>query len=372
MTSRSPQLAHLFSAPAGPSDVATGGASDSERNPWRASFERTPPRRGGRNQSRIVSAIRALILISLLFPRLSLAQRIDKDLPPAARGTEITNQIGHQVPLDLEFTDSSGKKLTLAQLFNHPTTDATSSTIIKGRPVILMMMYYRCPLLCPQTLHELLDTLNKLDFNVGSDFDVAIVSFDPRDTPADAAAKKSDALMSYERPTTDAIRSSFSFLTGTAESSRKLADAIGFNYKFLPESGEYSHRAVIFVLTPDGKVSRYLPGLQSILGEFKTRDVRLSLIEASQGRLGSWIDQNILLPCFHYDPNAGGYVLFAVRVMKIGAGLAALLLGGTVGLLFLGERRRHRRLLAAAAAPASVLTSADARSSGPAPGPTQP
>lgn len=268
------------------------------------------------------------------------------------QGLEVDNHIGRKIPLDLEFTDSTGKKATLARLFNRPTvppvgggsepdTGAGLPTDLgRARPVLLMMMYFRCPLLCPKTLEELTTSLNQIDFTVGKDFDVLVVSFDPRDTPQGAAQKKFDALMNYDRVTTDSIRNSWNFLTGSVENSKALADSLGFPYRYQADVGEFAHRSVIFVLTPDGSISRYLPGLQSTM-EFRSRDVRLALIEASQGRLGTWVDW-FMGTCYHYDPNAGSYVMQAMAVMRLGAGGCAIVLSSVIGILFYNERRKRR------------------------------
>lgn len=275
------------------------------------------------------------------------AQFIMDELPPTAQGLEMKDRIGQKVPLDLPFVDSSGRKITLGDLFNRRAKGVEGAG---PRPVVMMMQYFRCPLLCPKTLEEMTTTLNGLDFTVGKDFDVINVSFDPRDTPQTAAKMKADALMAYERTTTDAIRESWSFLTGPAQSSRALADALGFSYRYFPDSGEFSHRSVLFVLTPDGTVSRYLPGLQSSLGEFRVRDMRLALIDASQGRLGSWTD--ILISyCFHYDPASGAYTRQAMAVMRLGAGGVGVVLAGAIGSMLMIERRRRRRAAAAVPVP---------------------
>jgi protein SCO1/2 len=287
----------------------------------------------------------ALLLAPLLLAAPAPAQIIMKDLPPAAQGLEVQNHTGRRIPLDLSFVDSTGAPVRLADLFNRPLGggEATPTTLAegRGRPVVVMMMYFRCPLLCPKTLEELTTTLNGVDFTAGTDFDVVCISFDPTDTPQAAARYKADALMAYDRVTTEQVRAGWSFLTGPAESSRALADALGFRYRYLPDSGEYAHRSAVFILTPDGVISRYLPGLQSQM-ENRSRDMRLALIDASRGRLGTWIDW-LMHSCYHYDPNSGSYVASAMRVMRLGAGGCAVVLGVTLAVLIVHDRRRRSR-----------------------------
>ncbi|MBX3357950.1 MAG: SCO family protein [Phycisphaeraceae bacterium] len=296
----------------------------------------------------------------------AFAQRIMKDVPEPVRGLEIVNHTGKTIPLDLQFTDSNGKKITLAALFYKDAGGGAADAPSK-RPVIMMMMYFRCPLLCPKTLEEFTRTLSGLDFTIGTEYDAVIVSFDPRDTPADAARFKTGALLDYTKPTTDAIRSGWSFLTGPVENSKALADALGFPYRFHPDSGEFSHGTAIFVLTPDGTISRYLPGIQSTL-EFPVRDTRLALVEASQGKLGTTFDR-FTLWCYHFDPNAGAYVVQAFRVMQLGAGATAVALATLVGSLLLRERRNRRRV-AAPGGPAEYSAGNDPRGGVPARGAT--
>lgn len=266
------------------------------------------------------------------------AQVIRDELPEPVRGLELQDHSGRKIPLDLEFTDSGGKPVRLGDLFGRPGPKEGSR-----RPVVMVMLYFRCPLLCPKVVDETIESFRGMeDLTVGTDYDAIFLSFDPRDTVLDAESKKRDALMAYERTVDDSIRSGMSFLIGPAANSRAVADALGFPYRFLPESGEYSHGSVIFVLTPDGTISRYLTGL-----EYPVRDLRLALVEAADGRIGSLADR-FLLWCYHYDPDAGSYVVRAMRVMQAGGALTVLLLGGFLGAMFYIER--HRRGVAAAGA----------------------
>lgn len=265
--------------------------------------------------------------------------------PREIDGLEVTNHLGQKVPLNLQFTDSDGNLVSLNRFFNRTAADGTSK-----KPVVLMMVYFRCPLLCPQVLDKFTRTLNDIDFTVGSDYDVVIVSFDGRDKPSDAAAHKAAQLMAYSRTTTDQIRDGFTFLTSTPETAQPLADALGFPYRYLPASGEFAHGAVVFVLSPDGTITRYLTGLL-----YPVRDVRLALLEAGRagtpgtgnpaaaGSIGTVFDK-FTLWCYHFDPSAGSYTLQAMRVMQVSGAVTIVLLALLVGAMFRFERNKKRRL----------------------------
>lgn len=270
----------------------------------------------------VVSVALALLVGSAAEPR-AAAQYIMDELPEPARGLEITDRRGERVPVDLPFIDQDGRNVTVGDYFTG------------GRPVVVMMMYFNCPLLCPRMMDELVDTLNRIDYEVGKEYDVLMVSFDPRDTPTDASLYQQIALQSYNRPTTESMAGSWNFLVGEAHHAMAFAEAIGYAYRYLPESGEYSHPTVIFVLTPDGVVSRALSGLQ-----FPPSDLRLALVEASEGRIGSVFDR-FTLWCYTFDPQEGSYVLQAMRIMQFGGGLTAMGLIVLVGLLLYSERRRR-------------------------------
>ncbi len=269
-------------------------------------------------------------------------QVIPKELPAPVRGLEMTNTFGKQIPLHLQFTNEQGKIVSLGDFFNRKSPGAKVA-----RPVVMQMLYYRCPILCPQVLTRLTNTLNEVDLTVGKDFDVVLVSFDPRDTPVDAAQKKSAQLISYNRSsqqTTDG----WSFLTSTPANAQALGEALGFPFRSLP-GGEFSHGAALFVLTPEGKVSRSLVGLN-----YPAADVKLAILEAGRGTIGTWADAFVLW-CYHYDPNAGTYTVAAMRVMRAGAILTISL----VSLLLLGmwrfEKRRRSATISLALAAESEL-----------------
>jgi protein SCO1 len=224
--------------------------------------------------------------------------------------------LGAQVPLDLAFRDESGRPVRLAEL-------------MRGRPTILTLVYYECPMLCNEVLNSLLRSLNALSFDVGDQFDVITVSIDPGESPKLAAHKKALYLERYNRK---GAERGWHFLTGPQSSIDRLAKAVGFRYAYDAPSDQYAHAAGIMLLTPEGKIARYYFGIS-----YPAKDLRLGLIEASDGKVGSPIDQ-ILLLCYHYDPKTGKYNLAIMRILQVlGCATAASL--GTFMLVMLRRDR---------------------------------
>lgn len=262
---------------------------------------------------------RAVVILALAYT--AFAQNMNSGgimAPPASvkpvglQNVGIQQRLEQQIPLDLSFRDETGKAVRLGDY-------------IGKKPVILNFVYYRCPMLCPELLIGLESSLKVLKFNVGKEFDVVTVSFDPNDTPAVAAAKKAEILKRYNRP---GAESGWHFLTGPPQSITALADSAGFQYHFDEKTGQFAHATAIMVLTSDGKVSQYYYGV-----DFPPKDLRLSLIQASDNKIGTLADA-VLLYCFHYDPATGKYSVIIGRVIQVGAGLTILLLGGMLLLLF--------------------------------------
>ena len=228
-------------------------------------------------------------------------------LPPDLQEVGIDQRLGDQVPRDLFFRDETGNPVRLGVYFD-------------GKPVILALVYFQCPMLCTQVLNGLLSSLRALSFDVGDEFEVLAVSFDPGETPILAAAKKDEYIRSYGRV---GGADGWHFLTGTPAAIDRLTSAVGFRYKYNPETQQFAHASGIIVLTPGGKIARYYLGI-----EYPPRDLRLGLVEASSGKIGSPVDQ-ILLYCFQYDPATGRYSLAILNVVRI-AGIATLLGLGTL------------------------------------------
>jgi protein SCO1/2 len=239
--------------------------------------------------------------------------------PSDLKDVGVTEHLEAQVPLDLAFLDSRRKQVTLKQFF-----DGT-------RPVILTMNYSNCPMLCSLQLNGLFEGLQGLEWNLGEQFQMITVSIDPKESPERAALTKQKYLKMYGRP---GVGEGWHMLTGKEENIRKLADTVGFGYRFVEETGEFAHAAVTFILTPDGRVSRYLYGI-----EYDPQTLRLSLVEAADGKVGSTLDR-FLLTCFHYDETKGRYGPAAVKIMRLGALVTVVVLAGALLMFWRGEARR--------------------------------
>jgi protein SCO1/2 len=250
----------------------------------------------------------------LLALQVSSASAQDRRALPDAG---IDQRLGERVPLDLVFRDEDGNPVRLGQYFGR-------------RPVVLSLVYYECPMLCTLVLNGLVSALRGLAFDVGRELDVVTVSIAPNETPALAKAKKQVYLESYRRP---GAAEGWHFLTGDSAAIEKLAGAVGFRYQRDPESGALAHGAGIMVLTPDGTIARYFFGV-----EYSARDLRLGLVEAAERRIGSPIDQLLLL-CFRYDPSMGRYSAAVMGVVRAGGVLTVFGLGILVVLM----RRRERQ-----------------------------
>jgi protein SCO1 len=229
-------------------------------------------------------------------------------LPSPLQGVDIAQRLNTQVPLDLHFNNEAGKDVVIGDL-------------LQGKPVILTLVYYECPMLCTQVLSGLVTALRPISLTPGKEFNIITVSFNPREKPALAAAKKESYVKDYDRP--NAAKGWF-FLTGTQESITKLTQAVGFQYNYDPKINQYAHSTAIMILTPEGKLARYFYGI-----EYPSRDVRLSLIEASQNKIGTIADK-VLLFCFHYDPSQGRYSATVINIIRAGGIVTLLCLGGFI------------------------------------------
>jgi protein SCO1 len=238
--------------------------------------------------------------------------------PPILREVGFDQNLNAQLPLDTQFYDESGKQVRLKQYFT------------SGKPIVLALVYYQCPMLCSEVLAGLTTSLTALRFDAGKDFQVLAVSFDPKDTPESAAAKKKLYLQRYRRPGTD---DGWHFLTGDPPSIRMLTDAVGFHYTWDEKNKQFAHVAGIVVLTPDGKVSRYFYGI-----EYAPRDLKFGLIDASSNKIGSLVDQALLF-CYHYDPTVGKYTPLVIRMVRAGGLLTLLVLGSFIGFWVRQERK---------------------------------
>ena len=239
--------------------------------------------------------------------------------PAPLRDVGIDQKLNEQLPLDLTFRDETGKPVQLRKYFGQ-------------KPVLLSLVYYDCPMLCTLVLNGLVRSLRAVPLDVGDQFQVVTVSFDPRETAALAAAKKETYVKRYGRAQAS---QGWHFLTGDEASIQQLTRAVGFRYAYDEKSGQFAHATGIMVLTPTGRLARYFYGI-----EYSPRDLRLALVEASANKIGSVVDQ-LLLFCFHYDPKTGKYSLVVMNVLRI-AGMGTLLaLGSFMLVMFRRDRRKH-------------------------------
>ncbi|HXJ22523.1 MAG TPA: SCO family protein [Polyangia bacterium] len=237
-------------------------------------------------------------------------------LPPAALNVGIEEHLGQFVPGDLVFQDQDGRPVRLRDRLG------------RGRPVVLVLAYYRCPMLCDLVLGGLARALATIGWTPGKQLDLLTVSIDPADTPAAARLKQGHVLQALGHPEATA---GWPFLVGDAASSRRLADAMGFQYAYDPGSHQYAHPAGAVVMTPDGRVARYVYGV-----DFRPFDLRLAVTEAGQGKVGGVVER-VLLTCFRYDPTARRYGIYVVGLLKGGGFLVLLAVGGCLTLLWRRE-----------------------------------
>jgi protein SCO1/2 len=241
-----------------------------------------------------------------------------KNLPTILQNVNFRPELNAQMPLDTSFTDENGHSVQLAQYFH------------QQKPVLLAFVYYGCPMLCTQLEQGVVGSLRMLSFNPGRDYDVVFLSFDDRDTTEMAAAKKKTSLDHFRRPETAA---GWHFLTGSKASIASITNAANFRFNYDTKNNLFAHASGIMLLTPDGRISRYFYGV-----EFPGRDLRLGLVDASQGKIGTPVDK-MLLFCFQYDPSTARYsatILSIMRLMAVGT-VAGLLL------MILIFRRRDKR-----------------------------
>ncbi len=266
------------------------------------------------------------ISLKILLPALgvaligtSRAQQV-RDSVPELQGVDIEEHLGDTIPLNLHFTDDHGKAVTLADYFH------------KDRPVLIMLGYYKCPMLCDLVFNGVSKAVPGANLKMGEDYQIVTVSINPKETTELAAAKKANYLKDLGAY---GSADGWAFLTGDSTQSKALAKALGFDYYYMPDKDQYAHPAAIYLLSDGGVISRYLYGIQ-----YNPRDVRLGLLEAADGKVGSTVDR-IILYCYHYDPDSGGYSIMAQNVMMVGGVITVIVLGAFLTLLWLRDRYRR-------------------------------
>ena len=237
--------------------------------------------------------------------------------PPQLQDVSFRQQLNEMLPLDAQFKDETGRTVALGDYFGK-------------RPVILAFVYYTCPMLCTQVMNGLSSALKVMPFAAGQDYEVVLVSFDSRDTPADAAEKKRTHL-EYWSAQKDAA--SWHLLTGDEATIRRATSAAGFTYRWDEPTGQFAHVSGVLVVTPEGRLSRYFYGV-----EFSPKELRLALVESGEGKVGNPIDE-LLLYCFHYNPESGRYGLMVMNLVRLGGIATVLFIGGSIFMM----RRRETR-----------------------------
>lgn len=279
----------------------------------------------------IASACFALALGEVAFAQ---GQPDVEILPSPPKEVGFDQNIGRHVPLDVTFKDETGRTIRFGDAF------------ADGKPVVLSLAYYTCPMLCGLSMNGLASSLKGINLDAGKDFNVVTLSFDPRETPEMARAKKEESLARYGRVVSAARESGagfggprtpwgWRFLTGDEASIKRVTSAVGFRYVWDAAAKQYAHATGVVVLTPDGKIARYLFGI-----EYAPKDLRLSLVEASKGQLGTVVD-SLLLLCYHYDPRVGKYGPVAVGAMRIAGGATVLCIGAFIVVMARRERKRN-------------------------------
>jgi protein SCO1 len=267
-----------------------------------------------------------IALVALAF--LPAVARAQANPPPPSdlEGVGIDEHLGAELPLDAPFVDENGTPVKLGDYFG-------------DKPVILNLIYFNCPMLCSLVTNGMVDGLRQVTYVPGKDFEIVTVSFNPLETPALAKLKKQNYIKDYGVPEAAA---GWHFLTGSQDSIDKLTSAVGFHYKWIPETRQYAHAAAIYLITPAGKLSRYLYGV-----EFDPQTLRLALVEAGEGKLGKTLD-HVLMYCFHYDAASGRYAPAAMKIMRAGGILMLVVLASILLPVWLKSRSRQAKKLAEA------------------------
>lgn len=267
---------------------------------------------------KVLSFCLIFAFFSPLFLELHAAEPLPKELEKVA----INPKLGSKIDLSTPFVDSEGKERKLGEYFDGK------------RPVALLMSYYSCPMLCGVMINGAKDAFQNFEWLLGDKYQVLTISINHREKAELAKAKKESVFEDWSLA--PEAKKAWSFLVGKKENSRKLADEIGFSYTYVPETKEYAHGAGIFFFSPEGKLTRFLPGVM-----FESLDLKLSLLEASKGKIGSFADK-ILMYCFNYNPKKNKYTIFATRLMKTGGALIVFLMASIYLLIFIRRKKSQK------------------------------
>lgn len=276
------------------------------------------------------AAVAATLASALSFSGASAAapvpasEQLDRTepLPARLKGIDVREHLGEMVAKGATFIDESGRRVTVGDFLDGQ------------HPVILTLNYSRCPMLCSLELNGLVGSMKDVDFTAGKDFRIVTVVLDPNEKPEEARASKTRYVRQYGRSEAE---SGWHFLTGTEQNIHAVADSVGFSYGYNEARKEYVHPAAIILLSPTGKITRYLYGI-----EYKPKTLKLSLAESGEGKIGTSIDRLILF-CFHYDETEGSYTPVVMNIMRVGGGLTVAMLGGFLTTYFLSESRKKKK-----------------------------
>ncbi|MDQ3023175.1 MAG: SCO family protein [bacterium] len=264
-------------------------------------------------------ALLTFVLIGLLADSTLAREDRMEPAPKVLKSLDVVEHPNAQVPTSMEFVDETGKQVKLGDYLN------------QGKPVILTLNYLVCPMLCKLTLNGMFETLGNVPLVPGKDYEIVTISFNPSETQQLAKVNKQNYGEKYEVAHTDG----WHILTGNDPQIKAITEAVGFSFRWIPERQEYAHPSVLIVLTPDGRVSRYIYGVK-----FDPQTVKLTLVEASKGKIGTPLDK-VLLFCFHYDSASGAYAPMAMNIMRLGGGITLLALIIVVGMFWINENRRR-------------------------------
>lgn len=258
---------------------------------------------------------------------------------PSELGLKVDEKLGAPLPLELTFTNSDGERLQLGSFFTRKAPDGTE---IVGKPAIVALVYYRCPVVCSALLNTVNQCVRDIQgLEAGVDFNVLTFSFDPRDDKYAAQNQKEASLMGYNRGDTGPVVDGWQFFLHEEGTTRQLANAFGFQYSAINGGTDFAHPVVFFMVTPDGKISRYLYGFGHT-----ALQLRLALLDAGRGTITQSLEDQFLVFCYMFDPKMGLYTLSAFRVMQVGGVLTMLALGGLIGVMLFTERLKAKRLAA--------------------------
>lgn len=262
-----------------------------------------------------------LLLCLIIDPLIPIYGQVVEENPEQLQKIDVAEHLGDSIPLDFQFIRDNGDTVNFESYFH------------QGKPVVLVLGYYTCPMLCNLVMNGLTSSINELAWQPGIEYQIVSVSIDTTETYLVAGAKKANYLQEIKFRN---MGNGWDFLTTSSNYTYLLAEAVGFKYFYDEDQKQYAHPAVLIVLTEEGIISRYLYGI-----EYKERDFRLALLEASEGKIGSTVDR-LILYCFHYDPNAGSYVVFAGNVMRAGGALTIAIFGSAMAVLWWNERRKRK------------------------------